>query len=428
MIQIFSKYNSPRLQYTCDVLFNYVLKTNFIVVVNIGELDFSLPVINYSKEVIDNSIQLIPSGLLFEESSIDQEINVEGDYNFFKTSDTNDVKFDVLASSFYMVSRYEEYLSSDLDIHNRFKAEKSLAYKNGFLKIAVVNRWAAQLKDEIIKIDSSYSFPALEYKYISSFDIDSAYAYRYKGIKRLVGGGVKSIINGDFEDIIYRLKYLLGLQDDPFDVYEYLFDINNKLETIFFFLIGEIGSFDKNISINSKGFQELIKLVFSKTNIGIHPSYNSSASVDTLKLEVQRLGEVIGEGVENSRQHFLKLSFPETYNRLIELGIKNDYSMGFASQIGFRAGICTPYPFFDLTSNKATELMIHPFQVMDGTLNQYQKLAPDDALKEIESIYEEVKYVEGTFVTLWHNESLSEMRNWKGWRRVYEEMIMIVSK
>ena len=427
MIQVYSPKRSSRLQYTCNVIFSHVLNVDFKIISKIENISTENPVINYSHEKIEGSIQMYPTSFLYEEVIKTQDIIVE-EHHFFKTSDAAEIKYDLFSSSFYMLSRYEEYLSSDLDIHQRFKAENSLAHKNGFLKIAIVNRWATELKSEILKIDSNYLFPILEYKYISSFDIDSAYAYRCKGIKRLVGGGVKSIIKGDFEDVLNRAKYSLGLQDDPFDVYNFLFDINKKIETIFFFLVGEIGPFDKNISINSTGFQELIKLVFSKTNLGIHPSYSSNTSVDKLKLEVEKLGGVIGKGVENSRQHFLKLSFPETYNRLIELGIKNDYSMGFASQIGFRAGICTPYPFFDLSSNKATELMIHPFQVMDGTLNQYQKLKPDDALQEIKSIYEEVKYVEGTFVTLWHNESLSEMRNWKGWRRVYEEMIMLVSK
>ena len=99
--------------------------------------------------------------------------------------------------------------------------------------------------------------------------------------------------------------------------------------------------------------------------------------------------------------------------------------MGFASQVGFRAGICTPFLWFDLEENKSTDLKIIPFQVMDGTLNQYLKLKPKEALNLIESIKKEVKSVNGLFVTLWHNESLSEIREWKGWRTVYEQMISL---
>ena len=44
-------------------------------------------------------------------------------------------------------------------------------------------------------------------------------------------------------------------------------------------------------------------------------------------------------------------------------------------------------------------------------------------LDEIKNIINQVKSVNGTFISLWHNESLSDQKRWKGWRRVYEEMI-----
>ncbi|MCK5906929.1 MAG: hypothetical protein KAG37_05020, partial [Flavobacteriales bacterium] len=306
------------------MLFNYVLKTNFIVVVNKHELDFSLPIINYSKEVINNSIQLIPSGLLFEEGVINKEINVEGSYDFFKTSDTNDIKFDILSSSFYMVSRYEEYLSSDLDVHQRFKAENSLAYKNGFLRIAVVNRWSIELENAIINRFPDYNFPKLSFEFLPTFDIDIAYAYKAKGFKRLIGGGVKSLINGDVHDVSKRIKYILGLESDPFDVYRYITDIlsKNELDAVFFFLVGELGKFDKNISLSKIEYQSLINSISEKYKVGLHPSYNSNSDFNVLKSEKENLSKVIGRGVQVSRQHYLKLSFPDTYRNLLKLGIK----------------------------------------------------------------------------------------------------------
>ena len=412
------------------MLFNYVLKTNFIVVVNKHELDFSLPIINYSKEVINNSIQLIPSGLLFEEGVINKEINVEGSYDFFKTSDTNDIKFDILSSSFYMVSRYEEYLSSDLDVHQRFKAENSLAYKNGFLRIAVVNRWSIELENAIINRFPDYNFPKLSFEFLPTFDIDIAYAYKAKGFKRLIGGGVKSLINGDVHDVSKRIKYILGLESDPFDVYRYITDIlsKNELDAVFFFLVGELGKFDKNISLSKIEYQSLINSISEKYKVGLHPSYNSNSDFNVLKSEKENLSKVIGRGVQVSRQHYLKLSFPDTYRDLLKLGIKEDYTMGYASQVGFRAGICTPYPFFDLEKNEQTELIIYPFQVMDGTLNQYLSLNTYDALDSVKGLIEEVKSVEGTFITLWHNETFSEMGEWEGWSAVFEYIVNLVKR
>lgn len=430
MIQVFSVKKTNRLDYTCEVLFKHILKCDYKIICAKNDLDFNFPVLNYSEEKISDTLQIIPTELLFNDNIKKYTIEVEEDYYFFKTSSNNLIRFDLLASSFYMLSRYEEYLPFESDLHDRFNAEDSLAYKNDFLKKAVVNRWAMKIKSHIQEIYPGYNFPNLEYNYISSFDIDIAYAYKNKGIIRLVGGGVKSLMKGDFEDLYKRIQYVLGLKSDPFDVYTYIFDSLDKynLKSLFFFLTGELGEYDKNISLEKFKYQELIEGVSNKTNIGIHPSYGSNKSFAILKKEIENFRTKLNVEVVKSRQHYLKLSFPETYINLIKLGIKEDYTMGYASQIGFRAGICTPFPFFDLKKNLPTELMIHPFQVMDGTLNQYLKFTPDEALKEVEVICHEVKYVEGTFVTLWHNESLSEFRQWKGWKIVFEQMIGSVKK
>jgi hypothetical protein len=117
------------------------------------------------------------------------------------------------------------------------------------------------------------------------------------------------------------------------------------------------------------------------------------------------------------------LNFPATYRNLINLDIADDYSMGYASQIGFRAGIADTFPFYDLDSDTATHLQIHPFAVMDGTLADYLQIHVDEALQKIKPLIDETKAVKGTFMSIWHNVSLSNQGKWKDWRNVYEEMI-----
>jgi hypothetical protein len=98
--------------------------------------------------------------------------------------------------------------------------------------------------------------------------------------------------------------------------------------------------------------------------------------------------------------------------------------MGFASEPGFRAGTSRPFYFYDLDTEFETKLRVHPFQVMDATLCLYQKMNPEDAVRRVKPIIDEVKKVNGTFTLLWHNESLSEMKPWVGWQNVYEELII----
>jgi hypothetical protein len=97
--------------------------------------------------------------------------------------------------------------------------------------------------------------------------------------------------------------------------------------------------------------------------------------------------------------------------------------MGYPDQPGFRASICSPYFFYDLDLEIETALRLHPFAIMDGTLRDYMNIKPEDAASIINPLIEEIKKVKGEFISVWHNESFAENERWKGWRKVYEDMI-----
>jgi len=196
-----------------------------------------------------------------------------------------------------------------------------------------------------------------------------------------------------------------------------------KLKAIYFFLLGDYGLNDKNLPIESKKFQSLIKMLGDYAQIGIHPSYGSNKSKEQLKKEVARLSGVLHRDVTQSRQHFLKLTLPETYRNLIDLDITDDYTMGFASQIGFRAGICSSFNFYDLDMELETKLKIHPFAMMEGTLKYSMKIRPEDAMMKIQPLIDEVRKVDGVFMSLWHNDTLNDRKIWLGWKTVYEQMV-----
>jgi hypothetical protein len=262
---------------------------------------------------------------------------------------------------------------------------------------------------------------------VSTFDIDNAYAYREKGFMRTVGGYVKDLLKLDFGQVKDRTQVLFGNKRDPYDTYDFQFSIQKKykFKTIYFFLVGDYGVNDKNLPVESRKFQSLIKTVGDYAEVGVHPSYGSNSKPELLKKEVGRLAKVLHREVTNSRQHFLKLSFPDTYRNLIDLDITDDHTMGFANEIGFRAGICSAFNFYDLDLEIETKLRIHPFTVMDATLKYYMKVPPSKAIEAIRPLLEEVKKVNGTFISLWHNESLSGEKQWQGWQDVYEEMIKL---
>ena len=141
--------------------------------------------------------------------------------------------------------------------------------------------------------------------------------------------------------------------------------------------------------------------------------------------EINRLEEIVDKRIFCSRQHFLFLKIPFTYQTLIGQEITDDFTMGFADIVGFRMGTSRPTKWFDLSKNCITELTIHPFAFMDGTLNEYLKLKPDDAKQKISALFSEVKNYGGEFSFIWHNETIGDYRTWKGWKAVFEWSISL---
>ena len=289
----------------------------------------------------------------------------------------------------------------------------------------VINIWSEEISKKIISRYPNFSFPKKKYSYLPTIDIDNAYAYLGKSFTRTAGGYAKALLKSNSEDFSKRKNVLSGKEKDPFDTYDLQFSVHKKynLIPIYFFLLGDWAENDKNLPHTNPLMQSLIKNISENYETGIHPSYASNQNPEKIKMEKVRLETIKNSEVTKSRQHFLMLRFPLTYRNLIASGITDDYTTGFADAIGFRAGICTPYKFYDLEKEEETNLTIHPFAVMDGTLNNYLKLSPEQAIEKVKEVTREIKNVNGEFISIWHNESLSDWREWKGWRNVYEEVI-----
>jgi hypothetical protein len=430
-ILIFVEKTSSRLRYVLNVVFVHTLGVNYRITINPAEFNgYNGPKFSYSTHPLSNELHFACRPLLFETGIKDQEIQVfewDNHHCFFATNRLSALPFDPFAATFYMVSRYEEYIPTIRDSHDRFDAHMSLAWQNGFHRKPVVNHWATAIQNLIESRFPEYQFPAGSYRYICTIDVDNAFAFKHKGLMRTAGGYMKAMLSGDVKNLIQRSNVLMGFEKDPYDTFAHLEQLRKRyrLNCIYFILFAEYGLNDKNLPISNQKFRTLIKSIADNCEVGIHPSYGSNQSTEKLQREIYNLAHVVNREITKSRQHFLKLKFPETYKNLLNNGITDDYTMGFASEIGFRAGICNAYPFYDLDLESETRLMIHPFQIMDASLNLYMKLSPEAAVKNAAEVIEEVKKVNGTLITLWHNESISNMWPWEGWQNVLEEVVAL---
>jgi hypothetical protein len=421
MITVYCDHSSARLNYILKVLFSEYLDIPYQIVHEITPTIH----INYSTNRIENTFQIVPQGLLFENGISEKEVNVikrtdNFKFSFFETDGT--INFDVLSASFFLISRYEEYLSITRDNHDRYLAYNSIAYKNNFLEIPLVNSWFLELQHQLEHyFNRSIPFKT-EFKIINTIDVDNAFAYKFKGFKRTTGAYVKNLLSFNFKEIRKRRAVLKGAVSDPYDTFEYLKNVvqDQSIETYFFILLGDFGGYDRNISHSNSSFVELLKSLSKWARLGIHPSYKSYLNSYQIEMEIKRLKVCINEPITSSRQHFLKLRLPDSYRILEQLGIKEDFTMGYAESYGFRGSICTPYSFYDLKNEKITQLTIRPFAYMDGTLNEYHHLTVVEAIEVIQELKQSVKEVNGHFIGIWHNDTVGDNLHWKGWKAVFE--------
>jgi hypothetical protein len=420
---------TQRVNYIFQLFFNSLIRTPFTITTDEGAFKtYAGPKLNYSNTAFStNELQIIPCGLLTETDIKAQPITVSEWNNlkvFFRT-DKGNLPFDIFSAAFYLVSRYEEYFPYEPDEHIRFHHTASLAYKNHFLNEPLINLWAEELKKIILAMYPAILFSENKYSFIPTIDIDVAYAHLGRSIAIIIGSYLKAISKFQIKTAIEKKLVFLHLKKDPYDTFDYQETVfkKYKLRPIYFLLAGRRGPNDKNISPESGTFKRLVKKLSLFADIGIHPSYQSESNSKTIAGEIEKVERNITRKITQSRQHYLKLSLPETYRCLAELGITDDYTMAYAGASGFRASICTPFLFYDLPTEKVLPISIHSSVLMDGTLNEYLKLLPVDAISTAEELIHKTKMVNGEFIPIWHNHSINEHAHWKGWRIVFETMI-----
>ena len=386
--------------------------------------------ISYSKEKFcSNTLWIVPHGLLNDIGIHEQKINCsewKGKKVFFAT--TGDIPFDIFAASFYLLSRYEEYLPHELDEYGRYSHTNSIAYENEFLTEPLVNEWMPLLEVQLRERCSNSKFkihPAnggTKFKFIPTYDIDEAFSYKHKPLWKNILGFFRDFLLGKFEEVVERGNVYSGRKPDPFDTFDWIDSLHEKykLKPIYFFLtIIKRGEYDKNLLANSKTLKQLYKRLSVKYACGLHPSWQSGNEEWLLQKELETLENIVHRPITISRNHYLRFTVPYTYRRLVAVGIKEDYSMAYGNVNGFRASYALPYHWYDLEKENVSDLVIHPFCFMEATSFFNQGYSVEQATEEIQSYYDMVKKVNGEFIILFHNHFLTEQPQWTQWREMY---------
>jgi hypothetical protein len=429
LLILYSHTITPRLQYVIDFIAKELKIDPFSTTSSPEEFrSYTGGKINYSdNKISDNEVWIKPYDLLFEIGIKAQSIEcfgLNGNKAFFKT--TGDFPFDIFAASFYLLSRYEEYLSHTKDMYGRYAYENSLAYKEGFLQFPIINNWLQDLTSSLKKKFPEFTTHHSPLTFLPTYDIDIAWSYQHKGWRRNAGGLLRSLLKGQWYLVKERIRVLRGKQKDPFDAFGWMNQLHEqyKVKPYYFFLVPEKrGRYDKNIPPSSKAMQSLIRDHVIRYPIGIHPSWKSGDDVLLLKKEIETLSGLVGTPITTSRQHYIRFTLPEGYRRVIDNGIRFDFSMGYGSINGFRASVASPFYWYDLEKEQQTDLLLFPFCYMEANSFYEQRQTAEQAFEEMRRYYATVKSVNGYFIMIWHNSFLGTDQLYKGWRDIYEEFI-----
>ncbi|MBA3827958.1 MAG: hypothetical protein H0X33_03390 [Taibaiella sp.] len=421
-VTIYAPYKTNRLLYVLDWLFKEQLGISYQLTDNTENITGTC--ISYG-QTIAGAWTIPDSGLLWEQGVKEHDI-AYGKWNtlpviYAKEDAGYALPFDIFSALFFLLSRYEEYYAYTPDRHDRYPATASIAYKQGWLRRPLVDEWVAQF-GKLLSEKFHVPIKPRAYSYIPTYDIDIAFSYRYKGWKRTAGALAKDLIGGKISKGIERLKTVGGKLDDPYDSYDAISKLHHHqpVKPLFFVLSAlRITAHDKNIAPFHPAMVALVKRLNDIGQIGIHPSYYSNTR--GILPEKQLLENNIGHPILISRQHYIRIDMRATYQQLIKVGITDDYSMGYGTHLGFRAGTGQSFLWYDVANECSTPLRLHPFCFMDTTALYDEGMNAGQAFAVLDEMNALLKQTNSQLITIFHNFSLGSSEEWKGWREMYEQ-------
>jgi len=434
--------NKAERQYIADIIFSEFLGIKFNIEF-CDVIDYQI-IINDSKRLIikDDFFSKFTDKTYLSKSNIPDRINILNESEFQLKENmpiiygNHEIEIlenelvcgvDIFASSFYMLSRWEEYVMNEKDIHDRFSDELSLAFKFGFYKRAVVNEYVELLWNMLVHLGFNQKRKDRKYNLFLTHDVD--FFRRYDSTRKLakaVGGDLLKRKSPKMakETISTFQKIKSGEAKDPYDTFDYLMDISEKynIKSHFYFIPGKIGEADAQYNIDDLDFTETIFNIIGRGHIvGAHFGYDSYNNKEQISTEKKRLIEITNK-IKETRQHFLRFENPTTWQILEQNEINIDSTLGYTSDIGFRCGTCYEFSVFDIIERKKLNLKEYPLIVMDTALANATKRNEEEFLSELYQINKTVKNFNGNFVFLWHqnNKALPE---WDFVSEEYEKII-----
>lgn len=295
---------------------------------------------------------------------------------------------DIVYNTFFYISRAEELINPQRDEHGRFLAAYSVLGKNNRLMIPTVDEYARMLMKLLGLPLPTPSFSQI----FLTHDVDSIANYRH--FRGAIGGAIR----GKWRKVIASLK---DIHNDPAFTFSQLISHDKKVSDAkcIYFVKDTMGNgYDyPQYDLEGKDFAVVKQLIEnSGAQIGWHSSYYGTEPQCKVSCKV--------DAMEPHRSHYLRCSI-ERMQELVDMGIKDDFTMMFPDYVGFRLQTTRAVRWINPKTMILTDLTLHPMTAMDCTLSNdnYMGLSEDEAYFECQRLFEKVYQNAGELVLLWHN-------------------------
>lgn len=399
-------------------------------------VDYTIKLPNSKKIIIkDHFFNLFPKDFdYFKKENLPDEITY-GNYFFLPEQDIpilyggKDVSMDTLsitldadifASTFLMLTRWEEYVNSAKDAHDRFPAQESIASKFNFLSRPIVNEYVELLWAIFYHLDPEMQRKARSYRLFVSCDVDFPYdpAHRsfYRTLRRTAYRCMKSNLR---EHHFPLLNYFVGKTKPDYDLYtlrlNWLMTLNERFGNIVAFNFIPLltdAAFEYNFQLSEEKVKKVILQIASRGHeLGFHPGYQTYKDENLFFRSLTHYQTFLTENglnnqIKGGRQHFLRWSFPETLSLWDESGLSYDSTLGYPDDPGFRCGTCYEFPLFNVLERKTLTLRERPLILMECSVIDARYLGlgrTEEARRKMLELKQTCKKYSGDFSLLWHN-------------------------
>ena len=195
----------------------------------------------------------------------------------------------------------------------------------------------------------------------------------------------------------------------------------NGVKSHFYFIPGHSGEKGTDYDIRDSEVVRRAQHIARRGHVvGMHAGYDSYNNASIFAREYSRLAAIVPSPIEG-RQHYLRFENPTTWEIWNQRGMKVDSTVGYNFHVGFRSGVCYPYPVFNIIERRKLELRERPLVVMD---NPARRISNNGV--EFENLVIELAQIVyqygGAFVLLWHNNNFHD-HGWDEYAKHYETIV-----